>query len=149
MLIVGTLYYHFIPSLFAVWALEAYQTVFLKHYLQERDFDSVLVIELVSNLIWQILSLALLQILNAWVGRIYTDAEVLRSSNETLLNNMDEGVVIMEEESGVILFNNKAAKRFNICAMEEFSVSRQTSPGEREVCNKTEKLYAKIDKELL
>ena len=107
MLIVGTLYYHFIPSLFAVWALEAYQTVFLKHYLQERDFDSILVIELVSNLIWQILSLALLQILNAWVGRIYTDAEVLRSSNETLLNNMDEGVVIMEEESGVILFNNK------------------------------------------
>ena len=33
------------------------------------------------------------------VGMIYCEAEILRTGNEELLNNLEEGVVILENES--------------------------------------------------
>ena len=33
------------------------------------------------------------------VGMIYVEAEILRTGNEELLNNLEEGVIILENES--------------------------------------------------
>jgi len=39
------------------------------------------------------------------------NTEILRQGNEQLLNNLKEGVVIIEEESGIVSFVNNAAKK--------------------------------------
>ena len=43
------------------------------------------------------------------VGMLYCDAEVLRGGNEQLLDSIEEGVIILEEESLDILYYNAAA----------------------------------------
>ena len=43
---------------------------------------------------------------------IYVEAEILRTGNEELLNNLEEGVVILDNENEEILFVNSAAKQF-------------------------------------
>ena len=44
------------------------------------------------------------------VGKIFVESEVLREGNEQLLNNLDEGVVIIDEDSKDILFQNRSAE---------------------------------------
>ena len=44
------------------------------------------------------------------VGMIFVEAEVLREGNEQLLNNLDEGLIITDEKSKVLLFQNKSAR---------------------------------------
>jgi len=40
---------------------------------------------------------------------IYIDAEVLREGNDSTLNNLEEGVVILKEEDLQVQFQNQAA----------------------------------------
>ena len=40
---------------------------------------------------------------------IYIDAEVLREGNDSTLNNLEEGVVILKEEDWQVQFQNQAA----------------------------------------
>ena len=42
---------------------------------------------------------------------IYIDAEVLREGNEATLNNLEEGVVILNAEHLKVKFQNKAADK--------------------------------------
>ena len=51
------------------------------------------------------------------------DADILRTGNEQLLNNLKEGVIIMDQESGMVMFLNTAAKRFNIRMNKFLSIS--------------------------
>jgi len=54
---------------------------------------------------------------------MYAEAEILREGNEKLLNNLKEGVVIIEENSRLVTFVNKAAKRFKIQLNRNFSIA--------------------------
>ena len=49
---------------------------------------------------------------------IYADAEILRTGNEQLLNNLEEGVIIQEKDTQEIIFMNKSANNFQ---KEQFS----------------------------
>ena len=40
---------------------------------------------------------------------LYAEAEILRKGNERLLDNFEEGVVILEEGTGNVSFSNKSA----------------------------------------
>ena len=56
-----------------------------------------------------VLGQSLMHIFLTWIGFTYIDAELPRSDNELLLNNMKEGVVIVDEQSGQTRFVNFAA----------------------------------------
>ena len=45
---------------------------------------------------------------------LYAEAEILRKGNERLLDNFEEGVVILEEGTGNVSFANKSAKAFKV-----------------------------------
>ena len=45
-------------------------------------------------------------------GMIAVEAEILRSGNDMLLNNLEEGVIIQREDEAEILFQNSAAVKF-------------------------------------
>ena len=53
---------------------------------------------------------------------MYVEAEIQRKGNEQLLNNLSEGVVIIEETSGLVTFVNKTAERFKIKLNKGFSI---------------------------
>ena len=43
---------------------------------------------------------------------IYAEAIILRTGNEQLLDNLEEGVIIQEKDTQEIIFMNKSAKNF-------------------------------------
>ena len=56
----------------------------------------------------------------SWVGLIYVQAEMMRKGNDKLLNNLKEGVIIVDEENKSVLFNNVASARHNSNLDESF-----------------------------
>ncbi len=60
--------------------------------------------------IWLIINLTILQLIITKVGMIYTEAEVLRKGNDQILNNLQEGVIILDKKDLKIMFQNKSAR---------------------------------------
>ena len=60
-------------------------------------------------------------IVNGWIGYNYLNSELQRQSNEIILNNLKEGVYIIDEESAKVRFKNNAAVKIN---RNLFSASR-------------------------
>ena len=98
-------------------------------------------------MIYQFLVLICIQIIFSWLGFIFLDAEILRGGNEQLLNNLDESVVILEENSQVVLFVNDAAK--NISKKQDkqnISIELFESLGDKMAAfDSTTKLFAHIE----
>jgi len=44
------------------------------------------------------------------IGFLFIETEILRVGDEQLLNDLKEGVIILDHESGYVLFVNQAAK---------------------------------------
>ena len=49
----------------------------------------------------------------SYVGKLFVEVGILRTGNEALLNNLSEGLVIVDQEDKSILFANDRAKFFN------------------------------------
>ena len=47
------------------------------------------------------------------VGMIFVEAEILRTGNEQLLDDLEEGVIIQKDETNEILFMNKAIQKLS------------------------------------
>ena len=61
------------------------------------------------SIVWQMLKVVLIHLVITKVGMIYIEAEVLREGNDQTLDNLDEGVVILDEKLMKIRYYNKAA----------------------------------------
>ena len=61
------------------------------------------------SIVWQMLKVVLIHLVITKVGMIYIEAEVLREGNDQTLDNLDEGVVILDEKEMKIRYYNKAA----------------------------------------
>ena len=69
--------------------------------------------ESIGGVAFQFLNLLAMHIVINVVGLLFVEAEILRAGDAQLLNDLKEGVIIMDQESGLVLFVNKAAKKFN------------------------------------
>ena len=72
-----------------------------------------MIAESIGGVVFQFFNLLAMHIVINIVGLLFVKAEILRAGDEQLLNDLKEGVIIMDEESGLVLFVNKAAKKFN------------------------------------
>ena len=54
---------------------------------------------------------------------IFVESEIVRIGNDQILNNLKEGVVILDKTSENVLFVNTAAKQFSVKANESFNMS--------------------------
>ena len=43
----------------------------------------------------------------SWIGQLYVKNEISRINNELILDNLDDGLIIIEEQSGQLVFSNK------------------------------------------
>ena len=65
------------------------------------------------NICWQALNLWICHLTITKVGMIFIDAEILRAGNEKVLNELEEGVIILQAESKETVFCNDAANRIS------------------------------------
>ena len=69
-----------------------------RHAFFEEPIDSEAIFTCVFNMIVAAMNIwGIHMVVTKW-GMIFVDAEVLRTGNEQLLNNLEEGVIIQEEE---------------------------------------------------
>ena len=70
--------------------------------------------ETIGRLVMTFFNAVMIMIMRNLVGMLYVKAEILLRGNENLLNESSEGIVIIEESNGVVLFGNHAARTFKI-----------------------------------
>ena len=81
---------------------------FRRALLYEEDVGG-LVIGYVITVVYLTVNLIYIHLILTKAGMIYIDAEVLREGNDSTLNNLEEGVVILKEEDLQVQFQNQAA----------------------------------------
>ena len=59
----------------------------------------------------------------ASIGLLYVCSEMQREGTEDILNNMKESVIILQNQTGTIMFANAAAKRLNTHLKEELGAT--------------------------
>ena len=81
-----------------------------KKLVYDKDVDAGVIFEGIFGLVYQFFNLFMANIGVNLLGLLYVEAEILRRGNKELLDEMREGIIIMNKESGMVLFVNKAAR---------------------------------------
>ena len=101
---------------------------------------------------WHILTMFCVHWIITKVGFLFIEAEVLRKGNEQLLDGLEEGVIIVEEQSKDILFYNTAAALAWLgkqCDKSERILATYVKPELKAMAQKIdEERFAKIDKSM-
>ena len=104
-----------------------------------------MIIECIFGLVWQLFNMAIIHIIVNYVGMLHVEATILRNGNEKLLHDLKEGVIIMDQETGLVLFVNQAAKRFNVRKNRNFEVNFSKTGDEESVFDKKQEQLAYVD----
>lgn len=56
------------------------------------------------------ISLCMAHIVISWIGKRYVKSEILKGGNDTLLDNLKEGVIVVDEAVDRVRFINKVGK---------------------------------------
>ena len=70
------------------------------------------IVTYIIMVLWQSANMICIHLVITKVGMIYIDTEVLREGNDMTLNNLDDGVFILNEPEMHIQFMNTAAMNF-------------------------------------
>ena len=90
--------------------------------------------------------------LYSFLGYLFVDAETPRQANEQLLNNLGEGVFILEKDCSSVAFLNSAAKNF-MCN-PDFDVSKAeddesgTAIDSNQLFDWDKEMFAEMDSEI-
>ena len=138
-------YFHFWPTAIFCSAVSITNGV-AKGYLYSNQMSNIVSYEVILNVLTNFLTQTIIHIIINAAGMLFVEAELLRVGNETLLNDLDEGVIIIDEGTGKVSFLNSAAEMFNIKLDENFSMQ---SFDDEEKIDLDKKLFAFMDKEYL
>jgi RsiW-degrading membrane proteinase PrsW (M82 family) len=72
--------------------------VYIKRAVFHQEPAAELASSCVLTMLWLSMNLMIIHLVISKVGMIYTDAEVLREGNDQTLNNLEEGVIILDEK---------------------------------------------------
>lgn len=64
----------------------------------------------IGYLLWVQIALIMVHCFYTWIGFNYVEAELARTGDENVLNNMKDGVIIIYETKGDTPFQNKAVQ---------------------------------------
>ena len=96
--------------LVSVLSLATFQTG--SYLVYTRDLDvSHMVGHICVLLVWLVISLGLIHKLTLTIGASFTELKDAEKDNRILLNNVSEGVIVLNEDQDKIKFCNKAANQ--------------------------------------
>lgn len=119
--------FNFWRSTIAFLLFTGYVMVFCRFYLYQDDVPlMVLVAGFLVSCLWQVYTCAFVHIVISWVGLKFVEAEMPRESNERLLNNVREGVILIGVNDSKVMFMNNSAKMITkrIEEMSDFAILR-------------------------
>lgn len=101
-------YFYWTPTL--IYCLLASALWHLNHsLLYEESLDHTMAI-FVSVTLWFSINIFVIHLVITWVGKLFAKAQVLKSGNDNILDNLEEGVVILDgSDKSEILYYNLAA----------------------------------------
>ena len=67
--------------------------------MYNEPFTSDVILQIVFLVIWQAFYLWIGHLVMTKVGMLFVDAEIMRAGNEQLLNQLEEGVIILQKET--------------------------------------------------
>ena len=88
--------------------------LFVRKFIYEAPIDFDMVVGLITAMIFTAFVITLIHILINKMGLLFVDSEILRTGNDQLLNDLEEGVIILNEDSKKVLFVNQAATKLLI-----------------------------------
>ena len=94
-------------------ALQLYVGIVVRHYVFGDEIESKIIISTIYSVLSTFGVCVWTRFFLNWLGCVYVKSELPRIGNETLLNDLKEGVFIIEEETSLVLFQNTKAKRFD------------------------------------
>ena len=81
-----------------------------------------------------------------YLGLLYVKAEILRKGNESILNDSKDGIIIMDQETDMVMFVNTAAKALNLRERShQFSINILTEDNNELKVDMNSQLFALID----
>lgn len=137
------LYFSFWPSAICMLSTQVFQAA-SSTFVYGKEFSNEILIECIFGLLWQLFNFAIVHAIVSFVGMLYVEASILRNGNEKLLNDLKEAVIIIDQETGLVLFVNQAAKRFNIRKNKNLEVNFTKNTDEN-IFDKKEELFAHVD----
>ncbi len=100
-------YFEFMPSMLS--GIISLLPLFAKRAIFYEEPTGDLAMSCISTVLWMILNMIIVHLVVTKVGMIYIDAEVLREGNTETLDNLEEGVIILDEKTMEIKFQNEWA----------------------------------------
>ena len=113
----------------------------VRKFIYEAPIDSGVVVGLLTAMIFTALVITLMHILFNKMGLLFVDSEILRTGNDQLLNDLEEGVIILKEDSKKVLFVNKAASKLLI----DINMTKEVEDRSQVCIDMTSPKFAKID----
>ena len=83
-----------------------------------EEFDMQVVTTAMGMMVSVTLAYLMIHCIFTQLGFALVGAEVERGSNRLLVNNLEEGVVLLEQETNNVLFLNHAAEKLNVSSEE-------------------------------
>ena len=106
--------YSYWAPLICLQVLLIYSNIIVQRFLflDERSLLK-LIIDNVPCIFMLIFFVTLTHLIFSWIGYNYLQAELQSKSNESILNNLKEGVLIIDEKTSEIQFKNNASIKIN------------------------------------
>ena len=102
------LYFDLKPALFGSTVFQVF-AIATRYFLYLDPYEPSKIGSQIVSIPLNILNLLIYHYIISWVGYIYAKSEISRAGNESLLNNLNEGVVIVAKSVKQISFANRAA----------------------------------------
>lgn len=83
--------------------------VAVSSFVYDKKVTTTIVVECIMGVFWQLFNFTMVHSVISIVGMLYVETDILRTGNEQLLNDLKEGVIIMDKETSMVMFANNAA----------------------------------------
>ena len=82
------------------------------------------------------------------MGFIFVEAEIMRAGNEQFLNNLEEGIVILDEDEGEVLFQNETAQCVSNKSSQSMNINIYDGEDNYIRFDMKNKMYAQVDTDI-
>lgn len=138
--------FRFWPNLIACLLGHAWCMVGVRHLIYEDPFDQQLLFGYFFSAVWLVFHCVIIDMVINTGGHMFLESEMPRIDNNKLLDDMKEAVYIVDEEEGVIHFQNRKANALT----QQLSSDTQASIFDKNnQFDFSRKSFAVIDKKVL
>ena len=85
----------------------------IRRTVYDDDINGGAVLGCFFNILWNSITLLCAHVVITSAGLLFVEAEMLRCGNDHILDSLQEGVIIMSEDSNEVHYLNRAARNLN------------------------------------